>query len=65
MSHILWRLSEANDHRFQSLAQLIAELGHDSDEAHAIRDEIRSLPGYPVNADEFRDVIHREITTVR
>lgn len=63
MKDILWRLpSWAND-RFGELVIRIEDLPSDSEEAYAIRDEIRSLPGFPLQATEH-DFIRREITTL-
>ena len=60
---ILWRLPKWANERFIELALQMDKLEPDSDNAYAIRDEIRSLPNYPREATEL-DVIYREITTV-
>ena len=59
-----WRIPEWANHRFMELCIRIEALSADSEEAHAIRDEIRSLPNFPRDARED-DIIYREITTVR
>lgn len=59
-----WRIPSWANYRFEELCIRIEDLPSDSEEAHAIRDEIRSLPNFPRNARED-DIIYREITTVR
>ncbi len=60
----LWRLPQWAEDRFIELADNLDGLDRECDEAYALRDEIRSLPGHPLNTTEF-DLILREITTIK
>jgi len=59
----IWRLSGTDDRKFRELLLQLEEHQEDSDEAYAIRDEIRSIPGHPPGTDTY-DYIIREITTL-
>jgi hypothetical protein len=58
-----WRLPQWAEFRFLELVHDLSELPEESDEAAALRDEIRSLPGFPAEASEH-DLIYRSVTTI-
>jgi hypothetical protein len=60
----LWRLPQWAYDEFQQKLLELENLGEFDDEAMAIHDQIRSLPGFPNDATEW-DFIDFEITTVR
>ena len=61
-----WRLSAQTNLQFEMLLKRRLEIQDDNDdEAYAIEDQIRSLPGYPQNVDPDVDVIIREVTTIK
>lgn len=57
-----WRLPRWADERFRVAVQRLSALSHSDPESYALRDEIRSLPGFPREARE-QDLIYREVTT--
>jgi hypothetical protein len=61
----VWRLSAQTNLQFEMLLKQRLEVQDDSDEAYALEEEIRSLPGFPRNVDPDVDVIMREVTTIR
>lgn len=63
MLEALWRLPAWANRKFERLLMEIEDLDPDSDEANAIRDEIRALPNFPRGATEHT-MIRREITTL-
>lgn len=63
---IEWRLSALTMRTFERLMkELVAMEEKDSDEAYAIEDEIRSLPGFPHWNDPKRHIINFTITSIR
>ena len=58
-----WRLPQWAEDDFQEMLNQLADLDEFDDEAMALQDRIRSLPGFPIDATED-DMIYREITTV-
>jgi hypothetical protein len=61
----VWRLSAQTNLQFEQLLRRRYELNDDdSDEAYALEDEIRSLPGFPHPIDPDTDIIVREVTTI-
>ena len=61
----VWRLSAQTNLQFTMLLNQRLEVNDDSDEAYAIEDQIKSLPGYPQNVNPDADVIVREVTTIK
>lgn len=45
-----WRLTRATEARFQELLRQLCHCSLDSDECKAIEEEIRKLPGFPLEA---------------
>jgi hypothetical protein len=64
MARYEWRTPDWSWQRFRRLVVELDDFPEDSDIAHAIRDEIRSLPNYPHRAGED-DEIKPVITSVR
>lgn len=62
---IEWRLPMWAALRFEELLNQLERVEDDSDEAYALKDEIRSLPGFPHNTDPDRDLIYLVVTTLR
>ena len=60
-----WRCSASTYQRFLDLTSCLDDLDPDDPESECLRDDIRSLPGYPLQADPHRDLIVPVITTVR
>lgn len=60
----LWRLSAQTNLQFETLMKERLAVADDSDEAYAIEDQIKSLPGYPREVNPDVDFIEREITTI-
>lgn len=61
MNHLVWRMTTST---WQRLTDLYAQLEYtppDSDEALFLREEIKRLPGFPIHADEWSDMIHFEV----
>ena len=56
-----WRCPKWAYQKFENLIAQLEQHTEESDAAHAIRDEIRSLPNYPSWATEH-DLIHIEVT---
>jgi len=54
---IEWRLTNATKFRFEELMNHIDELTDDDPEVLGVIDQIRSLPGYPVNAPPESDIL--------
>lgn len=59
-----WRLSRYTYQRFKEAAIRLEDLDPTSDEYAAIKDEIRSMPNFPNEACDERDLIYFEVTTV-
>ena len=59
----LWRLPQWAENKFVRLMDELQPLAADEDQAYALRDEIRSLPGFPPNSESY-SLIRREITTI-
>jgi len=51
-----WRLTSATQFRFKELMHHYGEAVEDSDEAQAIVEDIKSLPGFPLQAPEDSDI---------
>lgn len=62
MAELTWRIERWAYERFMELVATLGNFETESDEAYAIRDEIRSLPGFPLDNDEDQDVIYFEFT---
>lgn len=60
-----WRLNTRTNLEFERLLKRRLDIPDDSDEAYALEEQIRSLPGFPRNVDPNIDVILREVTTVK
>lgn len=60
-----WRLSAQTNLQFTQLLNERMQVPDDSEEAYAIEDQIKSLPGYPQNVNPDVDVILREVTTIK
>ena len=61
---VSWRTPRWALNKFTEMSRDLDGLDPSSDLAYAIRDEIRSLPGFPANAPEDSEFII-EVTTVR
>lgn len=57
MADVRWHMSQDVYVRWKRLLDRLMELHEDTDEAYALRDEARSLPGFPLRYDERNDVI--------
>ena len=57
MSTINWRLSTTTYLEWRYLMDQVYELDPNTDEAYELREQIRSLPGFPHGYDEDRDTI--------
>ena len=68
LKKIVWRLSARTFRDFKRLWESLGELHQageaDSDEAYAIEDQIRALPGFPHWNDPERHEINFTITSV-
>jgi len=53
---IEWRLTSATHFRFMELIHQYEQVHEDSDDAQAIVESIRSLPGYPLTAPAGSDI---------
>ena len=63
---IEWRLTTQTQFRFQELMTLLSNTEEGSDESEAIKETIRSLPGFPTNEAVSGDVhIFLEVTNVQ
>ena len=63
--HIVWRLPLWAFERFKALLDQLELVEDDSDEANALKDELRSLPGFPLDNDPDSDLIHFDVTDRR
>jgi hypothetical protein len=64
VADIQWRTHFRTYQRWLDLVQRYDTLSDPwSDEAESIKDDIRSLPGYPLQADPERDIVHVELIT--
>lgn len=69
MAAVVWKLNRTTNDRFMDLLNRIEWTAADSEDAEVLRDEIRSLPGFPnriLDHGEYRriresDVVHRQI----
>lgn len=61
---IEWRMTSATKFRFHELILLLEDTIEDSDEAEAIKESIKSLPGFPDTGDENVH-IQLEVTDVQ
>jgi len=57
MANIEWRCPYKVYYRFQEHLSLLQGMDPNSDDAKAIIQEIRGLPGYPNDYDEDRDEV--------
>ena len=48
--YVDWRLTSATKFQFMELINMYEQVEEDSDEAEAIKESIKSLPGFPVTA---------------
>ena len=62
-TYIIWNLTAATKFRFLELIHEYEQVDEDSDAAEAIKEGIRSLPGYPKLAPDMSDFL-LEVTDV-
>jgi hypothetical protein len=55
--YIEWRLTQATKFKFEELIHHLDELIDEDPEYLGMVDQIRSLPGYPVNAPHDSDIL--------
>ena len=56
-TYIEWRLTQATKFRFHELINQYEQMDPESDAAFAIREGIKSLPGYPHQAPLDSDIL--------
>jgi hypothetical protein len=56
-TYVEWRLTSGTQFRFYELINEYEQVDEDSDEAEALRDMIRSLPGFPHQAPVGSDFV--------
>lgn len=56
-TYVEWRLTKATEFRFRELYHQYTQVDEDSDEAQAIVEMIKSLPGFPVQAPMESDFL--------
>ena len=56
-TYIEWPLTSATKFRFLELIHEYEQVEEDSDAAEALREGIRSLPGYPHGAPDMSDIL--------
>ncbi len=61
----IWNLSTSVWQSFLDIAERLEDLPASCDEAHALRDDIRALPGHPRNTDEYDCIVPVLTTTTR
>ena len=62
-TYVEWRLTSATKFKFLELMNQYEQVDEDSDEAEAIVESIKSLPGYPVQAPVGSDIL-LEVTDI-
>lgn len=62
MAEYMWELPRWASDKFDRLMTELTELDLESDLAHAIMEEIRSLPGFPPYSERY-SLIRRRITS--
>ena len=62
--NVIWALPKWANDKFERMLLELLDLDQDSDEAFAIREDIRGLPGYPRHVRDDGTLIHRQITTI-
>ena len=55
--YVEWRLNSATKFKFYELIHQYEQVSEESDEAEAVREMIRSLPGYPTQAPDMSDIL--------
>ncbi len=55
--YVEWRCTSATEFKFHELAAQFEQVTEDSDEAEAIREGIKSLPGFPHQAPADSDFL--------
>ena len=65
MRHLEWRLSQATYDKFRELLDELQVTSMHNPKHFQLLDDMRSLPGYPRNADPELDLIHFHVTTER
>lgn len=58
---INWRVTITTKKRLFSLANEFQSLDQTDERRYVLKDEIKSLPGFPQRYDEFRDIINLEV----
>ena len=61
MALVNWRITATTFQEWRHLMDLVYDLDPNTDEAYELREQIRSLPGFPNNYDEIADVITVEV----
>ena len=61
MADIPWRMDATTHERWRYLLSRLIELDPDDEEAWVLRDEVRSLPGFPHHYDMVADTIVPEL----
>jgi len=61
MANILWRMDAGTHERWQYLRDKLVWLDEHDEEAYVLREEVRSLPGFPVHYDLENDTIVPEL----
>ena len=61
MATVIWRVTTRTKSRLLDLLHQLDTVHDESNEAYTLKDEIRSLPGFPTNYDTSRDEIHTQL----